>query len=182
MSKSIRISTADAITEAAFEVFNRNPGASLSEVAQIAGVGRATLHRYYSSREELLRSLVRQALLEMDEAANLACENVDSYADALQETLKAMIPLGDRYHFLTTESYEGDEELQKEIERQSSELAGMVESAKKEGLFHSDIPTRWIVHAYEHLIYAAWECVREETATHKQAAALAWRTLVSGTS
>ena len=36
---------------------SRNPAASLAEVAEVAGVGRATLYRYFSSRANLVRGL-----------------------------------------------------------------------------------------------------------------------------
>ena len=51
MTKSLRLSSRDAIIEAAFAVFSKNPGAPLADVAGRAGVGRATLHRHFASRE-----------------------------------------------------------------------------------------------------------------------------------
>lgn len=52
----------DAILEAAAKVLPDHPRASMQEVAQAAGVHRATVHRHFPSRDDLLHALRRQAL------------------------------------------------------------------------------------------------------------------------
>lgn len=47
----------EAIVEAARDVLSRNRAASLGEVAAAAGVSRATLYRFFGSREALLRAV-----------------------------------------------------------------------------------------------------------------------------
>ena len=180
MAKPLRPSTKDAIIDAAFDVLGRNRGASLSEVADRAGVGRATLHRQFANRDDLVRTLALVALEEMDEAAEAACESAQSYADALRLSLNALIPLGDRYGFLTFEPVDDDPELRDLVDRQMNETREMVEEAKREGAFDPNAPTDWITQAFDHLLYAAWESVRAGKATHTQAAELAWRTLTNG--
>ena len=72
MTTPKRLPARQAIAEAGFELLSRNPGASLSEIAEHAGVGRATLHRHFASREALLIALAHQAIAEMDHAAEVA--------------------------------------------------------------------------------------------------------------
>lgn len=180
MTNSIRLSSKDAIIEAAFTVFNRDPSASLAQVAELAGVGRATLHRYFASRDGLIRALAHIAIQEMDEAVEIACGNVKSYSEAMHVSLEVLIPLGDRYGFLALEAVEHDPELQDEFTRMRQETEELAEAAKAEGLFDKTVPTSWIVQAYDHLLYAAWESVKADEATQVQAADLAWRTLTSG--
>ena len=180
MISSKRLSTHDAIVEAAFDVFTRNPGAALAEVAERAGVGRATLHRLFSSRDDLVRTLAQRAVMEMDEAAGAVTRGVDTYGEALRLTLGAIIPLGNRYSFLSREPLEDDPAIAAEFERQMAQIHDAVAGAKREGVFDATVPTAWIVQAYDHLIYAAWESVHTGTATPDQAADLAWRTITSG--
>jgi AcrR family transcriptional regulator len=180
MPSPVRLSTKDALIEAAFDVFSCNRGAALSEVADRAGVGRATLHRHFASRDDLVRTLALIALQEMDAAAEAACENANSYADALRLSLAALIPLGDRHGFLALEPIDDDPEIAAAYERQMNETRDMVEEAKREGAFDPDAPTDWITQAFDHLLYAAWESVKAGEATHAQAADLAWRTLTTG--
>ena len=180
MTTPTRLSARDALIEAAFAVFSRDPSAPLAQVAERAGVGRATLHRYFPRRDELVRALARIAIAEMDAAAEAACKDARSAADALERTLHALIPLGDRHGFLALEPLGQDAGIQAEFERQLRETREMVDAAKQEGRFDVSVPTAWIVQAYDHLLYAAWESIRTGAATPAQAAELAWRTLTNG--
>ncbi len=180
MQTPVRPPAKDAIIEAAFDVLSRDPSAALSEVAERAGVGRATLHRHFASREDLVRALALTAIEEMDDAAEAACEKAQSYGDALRLALTALIPLGDRQGFLAGEPVDNDPEIAAAFERQMDETRDMVEEAKREGLFDRAVPTDWITQAFDHLLYAAWESVKSGETTHAQAAALAWRTLTTG--
>ena len=180
MSNSIRLPSRDAIIEAAFSVFSRDPSAALSEVATLAGVGRATLHRHFASRDDLIRALAKIALQEMDDAVDAACANVASYSEAARVSLQALIPLGDRYGFLELEPLDQDPDLKADFARQQRETEEMVDAAKREGQFDKSAPTSWIVRAYDNLLYAGWESVKAGETTPDQAAQLAWKTLTSG--
>ena len=180
MTNSIRPSTRDAIIEAAFAVFSKDPSAALSEVATLAGVGRATLHRHFASREDLIRQLAKIANQEMDEAVEAACADVPSYSEAVRKSLHALIPLGDRYGFLELEPIDDDPELKAAFDRQQREMKELIDAAKGEGLFDTAIPTSWIVQTYDHLLFAGWESVKAGETTADQAADLAWRTLTTG--
>ncbi len=180
MTNAIRPSTRDAIIDAAFAVFSKDPSAALSEVAARAGVGRATLHRHFASRDDLVRQLARIANDEMERAVDAACANVTSYSEAARKSLHALIPLGDRFGFLELEPLDDDPELKAAYDRQRRETEALVDAAKREGLFDKAIPTSWIVQAYDHLLFAGWESVKAGETTPDQAADLAWRTLTNG--
>ena len=172
----IRPQTRDAILEAAFQVFGQDPGASLSEVASRAGVGRATLHRHFKGRD----ALAHRALEELDRAVEAATKDAASYGEALRSSLETIVPLADRHGFLSREPVEDDLQVMAGYLRQQKELAEAIDAAKAEGCFGAEVPTPWIVQAFEGLIYAAWELVRAGEATPRQASAWAWRTLTQG--
>lgn len=180
MINSIRPSTRDAIIESAFAVLSKNPSAALADVAARAGVGRATLHRHFASREDLMRELAMLASKEMDVAVEMACTPAKSYSEAVRLALEALIPLGDRHGFLALEPFADDPDMQAEFARQNQETADLMDAAKREGLFDKSIPTSWIVQAFDHLLYAGWEAVNADELTPDQAADLAWRTLTNG--
>ena len=180
MTKSLRLSSRDALIEAAFSVFSKNPSAALADVAERAGVGRATLHRHFASRDDLMRALSKIAIKEMDDAVEVACADATSHSEIARLALQALIPLGDRHGFLALETGIEDPELQAAYEKDQRETAEMVDAAKGEGLFDTSVPTSWIVQAFDHLLYAGWESVKAGETTQDQAAALAWRTLIHG--
>lgn len=178
--KQIRPQARDAIIEAAFQVFGCDPAASLADIANRAGVGRATLHRHFKGRADLMVALAHTAMRELEEAVDAAAADAPTYTEALQISLAAIIPLADRQWFLSREPVEHDPEVMAGYQRQLKELADAIDGAKAEGCFSADVPTSWIVQAFDHLVYAAWESVRAGEATACQAAALAWRTLTQG--
>ena len=178
--KKIRPETRDAIVEAAFLVFNERPTASLGDVAARAGVGRATLHRHFPGRAELMRALALTAMEELDRAVDAATADADNYEDGFRLALHAMVPLAARQWFLAQEGGEADPEIAAAYKASRDELRRDVEAAIAEGVFAADIPAAWAVAAYENLTYAAWTLVRDGEATPKQAADLAWRTMARG--
>lgn len=180
MSEAIRPSAHDAIIEAAFSVLSRDPGASIADIAAHAGVGRATLHRYFPGRNDLISELARIALQEMDEAVEQACADASCHTEVVRIALAVLIPLGDRHGFLAVETLDHDEDLLAEIAQQQAATRDMIDAARKEGAFDAAIPTDWIVQVFDHLIFAGWESVRAGQTTPTQAGELAWRTLISG--
>ena len=178
--KKIRPNTRDAILEAAFQVLNRQPSASLEDIAKVAGVGRATLHRHFSSRDDLMATLMQTANNELNHAVEAAVANALSYTQALRLALDAMIPLADRQWFLLHQNVEESAELAASWENDMDELRTSIEAAKREGSFDPAVPTPWILETYLSLIYSAWTMVRDGECTPKQAGELAWRTLQQG--
>ena len=179
MSK-IKLETRDAIIEAAFQIYNENAGASLGDIADRAGVGRATLHRYFPGREQLMAALAMIALKELDAAVEAAIQDAANHEDAFRLSIHAIVPLANRQWFLAQEALDGDPEVAEAYAASLAALREDIDAAKKEGLFAADIPTPWIEEAIENLTYAAWSMVRKGEATPKQAADLAWRTLMNG--
>lgn len=70
----------DAILEAAREELIADPRAGLARIAERAGVHRATLHRHFASREDLISACYRAYLLEVAEALS-----PDLEADPIEE-------------------------------------------------------------------------------------------------
>ena len=179
MSK-IRPDTRIAILEAGFQVFSTDPSASLGDVADHAGVGRATLHRYFASREILMIALAKQAMAELNEAVDAATANAESHTHGLRLALDAIIPLANRQAFLANQPVDDDPEIAAAYQADLAELRDEIDAARGEGLFSPDVPTEWIAQTYDALIYAAWQMVRDGHATPRQASGLAWRTLTLG--
>lgn len=180
--KQKRPTSRDAIIEAAFDLFGRDPSASLADIAAAAGVGRATLHRHFAGRDDLIVALTRIAMEELDTAVQAAVKDAPSWTAALERSLHAVVPLADRNWFLSQERADQNPEIAAALVAERAELTEAIDQARKEGAFAPDAPTLWIAAAFDSLIYAAWETVRREELTSKQAADLAWRTLTNGLS
>jgi len=174
--------TEHTILEAAFATLANQPTATLAEIANAAGIGRATLHRHFSGRDDLLQAMALKASKELDVAIDAATADAESYTAALRLCLEAIIPLADRQHFLAGEQLDRFPTVAAVYARQNAELVAAIDAAKGEGSFDPHLPTEWIAAAYDTVIYTAWHMVRRQDATPRQAAGFAWRLLQSGLS
>jgi len=183
MTDSANNSSKQAILQAAVSILACNPGASLSDIATQAGVGRATLYRYFPSRDALVRELALEAIEATDRVtARVRCQNL-SPADALLAFLEGMVPLGDRFHFLISESVAyTDPEVTAAYARQIQELDEFANALKQDGAIAPDIPNAWVTAAIDALIWAAWSSVQTGDIAPKDAALLTYRTLFQGLS
>lgn len=169
-----------ALLEAAFTTLAADPTASLADIARSAGMGRATLHRHFTGRHDLLKAMALQALEELDAAVDAATRDATSYTDGLRLSLDAMIPLASRHAFLASDTLERDPDIAAAFAESAAELANAIDAARDEGTFAADVPTAWIQSAFDALLFSAWERVRAQDLTPRQASALAWRTLTIG--
>ncbi len=178
-TKPLRPPMRQAILDAAIELLARNRGASLSEIAARAGVGRASLHRHFPSRTDLIAAVVRQCMDETDAATVAAVRDAGSARETLSRLLEAVIPLGDRYHFLAAVgSDEAGVRARYEVDMEW--LARLSGDLKKEGVLAADVPRAWAAAQIDAQIWIAWTEVAAGRLAPADAADLAFRTLLEG--
>ena len=168
-----------AIVDAAIRLWAVNPGASLSEVALRAGVGRATLHRHFRGREALLAEVARICLEEMRDAVGTALAPQASARERLRGMFEAVVPLGDRYSFLHREPL-ADEDVAAGYRAQLDWTAKVVSDLKAEGDVAPDVPSAWVVGQIDQLVWTAWNQVARGRVAAADAASLCVRTLLEG--
>ena len=171
----------ERILESAVAALVHNPRASMADVAAAAGIGRATLHRYFPSRADLVVALARRSIEEIDRA----CAQVPYYSQtatqSLHDTIEAVVPLGSRYAFLAAqgEALE-DSGVLDEVARHRRETRQLMEAVVAEGAFGPEVPMAWLVASFDALIYGAWHAIHEGTLAPADAAPLVFRTLTRG--
>ena len=82
------------LLDAATAVLTKDSAASLAEVAAAAGVGRTTLHRYFATRDELVRALVEDALDRVERGHRRRPPRARPRHDALRRVVDAVVPIG----------------------------------------------------------------------------------------
>lgn len=169
------------LIDAAVLVLSRDPSAALSTIAEKAGVQRVTLHRHFGSREALIREVALFSLNEMDSASKKAAKGAKSYTDALRKIVAALVPIGDRFHFLWNqkEVWE-DRALKKRAQKDDKELIRLIEKSKKEGGIDAEVPNAWILASIEAVVFMALNAVQSGAIAPNDAPELAVRTLFNG--
>jgi TetR/AcrR family transcriptional regulator, mexCD-oprJ operon repressor len=159
------------------------PDATTAALARALGVSRATLHRRFPSRVELVRSALAQALVDLRTALDEVTRGPGVAAlDCLRGAVEALVPLGPQARLLL--SHEADLDRDPDLRRRGDELVArvqtLVDGARRAGDLDVTAPAAWQVRALVDLVWAAWAAVRDGDVGHRAAGQLAWRTFYAG--
>ncbi len=102
---------AAAILDGAAQIFAiEGEQASMNDVAEAAGVARATVYRYFPNREALLDELAQTAVSDVD--ARLASARIDEVEpeEGITRAVRALVDVGDSFVLLARERRRSDPE------------------------------------------------------------------------
>lgn len=160
-----------ALLDASFQVLLHNPHASLSEIANQAGVGRATLYRHFPTRENLLAAIAIESLeiVEQATAKRLRCELRET--SAIEQLVSALLPLADRFHFLQMmwTDIELDAEVCALYEQQMAALERWITAGQRNGVLSEQLQPQWIVVMLDSMLYSASWLISTHALSPKEA-------------
>ena len=112
--------------------------ASMSQVAEEAGVARATVYRYFPNRDALLDELIREALDEVDR--RLTSARIDEVVpeEGISRLVRVLVEVGDPFVLLARERARSDPEQYER--RLLVPMRRLFERAQTIGDIRSDIP------------------------------------------
>jgi AcrR family transcriptional regulator len=157
-----RSRTRHAILSAAASVLGRDYHANLADIADAAGVGRTTLHRYFSDRTALINAAVKDSIEAIEQSVADAAIGQGPPVEAMRRLVAAMAAVGDRLVFLF-----GDPRV---LEGHGAgdtspppddPVITLIKRGQAEGAFDPDVSPEWIQRVLWSLVYTA----------HKDAAA-----------
>lgn len=162
------------IIDTAFQIFveKKIEAVSMGDIAEAAGVGRATLFRCYANKTELVIAVCaakwKEYLDELDAwrplssigdilAIDRFTFTLDSYI-GMYQNYKELLLYNDNFnHYLTHEGVEIDklEAFHKSLYSVNTRLDWMYEKAKEDKTFRTDIPKDEFMRATVHTMMAA---------------------------
>ncbi|MEU6040493.1 TetR/AcrR family transcriptional regulator [Actinomadura sp. NPDC047616] len=172
-----RARTRRAILDAAVTVLSTDPGASLSDVAAAAGVGRTTVHRYFPERSDLLAAMGRDVLDRIAEATDRARLDDGPAPKALERLCQEFFELGDRLMLAFEMPQLMDWSGWDECTPADLALRGLIERGHAEGTIDPEMDVEWIPNLLWGLLYTAWQHAREHKMPRHAALTLCLRTL-----
>jgi AcrR family transcriptional regulator len=131
----------ERLLEAAGDVFVRQGlEAPMSEVAEAAGAGVASVYRRFPSKRELLAALVVRRLEQTGEAARDACRSEGDRWSALTKMVRTLVERQSADNFLGTAlgAVADHPDVVAAYEHASEALERMLEAARAEGRLRSD--------------------------------------------
>ncbi len=151
---------------------------SMSDLAEAAGIGRATLYRYFPNRQALLDSIISRAVCDLKSLVASSGSNELQTRESLTRFARAVLAkAGIALIFMRERIVVDKEILEKTI---VAPLNAMIEDAQNVGIFKQDIPSRAITFFYLGLLRAGIMLVAEESSTVEESAAHAVRLLFDG--
>ena len=169
------------ILDAALTVFSRNPLATLDQVAEAAGMGRATLYRHFPGKKALMRELTLEAHQRCLGALSPIVQGAEPPLQRLEKAVETLIPLGAAFHFLAYEPWHSDDAvLERAYEAYLDQWAALLAEVQRAGHVADDLPLAWLATSLDMLLYGAWESITSGEIAPKQAAALTLRTFLRG--
>lgn len=158
----------------------RHPAASMAQVAQAAGLARATLYRHFPNREDLVRAIHRRALADATAAIAAAEPASGPVPDALQRVFDGLLAVGDRFWFLTREP-EPDDPATRDAQRGTgAALIELIERGQAEGVLDATVPATFAARLAGGLVVSAVAAVAEGEIDRRRAAITSCRTFISG--
>src|SRR3712207_3752139 len=90
----------EAVLEAAIRLLAERPDASMRDVADASGLGRTTVYRHFSTREDLVRALFDRVFEESGRLMQQTAESDDPAPVVLRRIAEDLVSLGERFRFL----------------------------------------------------------------------------------
>ena len=147
----LRERVATAILEAAARALvDQGAHASMNEVAAEAGIARATVYRYFPSRQALLDALAEFAV--NDAGARLASARIDQVPveEGITRAVRALVDVGDYFVALAQERVKPDtEQFDKRV---AAPLKRLMEQGQRSGAIRDDLPTSWLTESLVGLV------------------------------
>lgn len=142
---------AGAIVEAAAHILARGGDrTSMHDVAAEAGVARATLYRYFPSRQALVEEVGRRAAT--DAGTRLSSARLDEVPveEGVARAIRALVEVGDFFIVLARERVRPDPDVFESS--LGTPLRGLVERGQETGSIRDDVPSSWLTESLVGLV------------------------------
>jgi AcrR family transcriptional regulator len=166
------------VLEVAARVLAENPQATTQDIATAAGVGRATVYRWFESRDHLISAIVDHVVEQADERIHARLARGGHAVDVLEGMARDIVALGDSYRFLLGE-LEGRSEEKRADDPTSQAMWRFISDAQAAGELRDDVPAVWVGEVFGALVKTACLQLSRGELAQEEAGDLVARTVSS---
>jgi AcrR family transcriptional regulator len=178
----MRDRTAAAIIDSAAAIMaEQGDAAGMNRIASAAGVSRATLYRYFPSREALLRAMAATSIEEL--AARIADANLQGIPvdQAVARLARGFIAVGNRYTALTSGGYRRTDDHHDADARLTEPVRALFRRGIADGSLRADLAPEVLTSLFSGLIKAALEMTAGGRVAAEEASAAVVTVFLDGT-
>ena len=151
-----RLRTSAAIIDSAATILaERGDAASMEEIAAAAGIGRATLYRYFPNREELLGAMAAASVQELAARIEEAGLETVPFEEGVARLARAIVATGSKYVSLSADSATYSDAYPDFDVRVTEPIRSLFRRALIEGSLRSDLPSDVLVAMFSGLLKGA---------------------------
>ncbi|MFW6772821.1 TetR/AcrR family transcriptional regulator [Nocardioides sp. CPCC 205120] len=178
----------DTVLGAALRHLNTDPTASMADIAEAAGVSRATLHRHFDSREALVREIGDRSLdrwEQTQEETGVTAAGRSGDPERIRTCLTALLTQlvadADEFGFtLVDEFLYALPDVAARADALFDREVALWAAAQDAGVLRRDVPARWVGHAVYGLLVASREATRAGDVAPRDLAPLVLTTFLDG--
>ncbi|HEX6388779.1 MAG TPA: TetR/AcrR family transcriptional regulator [Solirubrobacteraceae bacterium] len=160
----------ESILEAARNLLPEHPDASMQDIASEAGVHRATVHRHFAARDDLVSAVRMRAVDASLTAVESALSNTPSRgADAFQAVTEAVLVSGDTYRLFRFTTWRDQYTLARGREI-ANRIRPLVEAGQRDGDLRKDLGADELLVAWSGLITGVLPKIADGEMTSAEAA------------
>ena len=133
-----------------------DPGASMSEIARVAGVGRVTLYGHFADRKELVGAVFART---MDRAeAELAAVDIEQDTwNSLRDLVQSSWRVLHQFNSLlaAAERYLSADQIRAHHDKPLARVMSVLEKGRSEGIFRADQSLAWQAACFYAVLHSA---------------------------
>lgn len=181
MSQKREGKTKSVLIESAIEILSEDPSSNLDHIAVKADVSRRTLHRYFESREVMIRACAQEIMSEILKDVKKASEINGSALDRLRRMLDDDIAKGKQFEFCQKFSeYFKEEHIQKQFKEMGELFYSLLDELKWDDTIDSSLSNEWLSYLWMGIIRSTNQALSEGVIAAKKANDLAWFAFAKG--
>lgn len=173
--------TKNILIESAIEALNEDQSCNMDVIADKARVSRRTLHRYFSSREQMIKECVATIMSNMLFDVKRVLETEKTAINQLQQMFEDDIKKGQHFEFCKKFADEFMEEKTKaEFKEMGILFYKLLDKLKSLGIIDVQLSNEWLSYVWMGIVRSTNQALKDGIIAPKKANELAWKAFSSG--
>lgn len=173
--------TKNNLIDSAIKMLNEDPSCNMDVIANKAGVSRRTLHRYFSSREDMIKACAETIMSKILTDVMVALKTENLPINQLRKMFEDDIKKGQHFEFCQKfADHFKEENIQSAFKEMGDLFYGLLDQLKASGLIDVGLSNEWLSYVWMGMVRSANQALRDGAIAPIKVNELAWSAFSSG--